>query len=283
MAGTRWKSTIRESVGLIYRELKVTVTPIPRPQKWVFIVGCYNSGTTLLSEVLGTHDMISALQTEGQYLTDQFASDHELGLSRMWTRREDLYRLTENDKGPDVVRIKKEWGMSFDQTKPVLLEKTPANAARTRWLQKHFENAYFIGVIRNGYAAAEGISRKAMPIHMPGGWPIHLSAYQWTRSNMVIEADSKYLRHFIWVRYEDLANATGSVLESIFRFLDISGKAGVNLQRTWRIHERNQTIKNLNDESIRRLSSEDIKLISEVAGDALSHFGYDLISSRTEK
>ena len=129
MAGTRWKSTLRKCLGMIHRELKIALTPVPRPDKWVFIVGCYNSGTTLLSEVLSDHDMISALPTEGQYLTDQFEADHELGLSRMWVRREDLYRLTESDPGPDVIRIKKEWGMRLDLSKPILLEKTPANAA----------------------------------------------------------------------------------------------------------------------------------------------------------
>ena len=178
MKGTRFKPIIREAAGKLHREFKIALTSKPRDKTWVFVVGCYNSGTTLLSELLGHHPDISALPDEGQFLTDQLPQDYMLGLPRMWVNREDLFRLDENGTGPDPVRLEKEWAMRLDCTKRVLLEKSPPNTARTRWLQANFSNAHFIGITRNPYAVAEGISRKAEPHHLIDGWPIEMSAYQ---------------------------------------------------------------------------------------------------------
>lgn len=65
MKGTRFGPVLRESFGNILREIKISFTPVPRPDKWLFVVGCYNSGTTLLAEMLSRHPNISGLPTEG--------------------------------------------------------------------------------------------------------------------------------------------------------------------------------------------------------------------------
>lgn len=273
MAGTRWKATLRKIAAMLNRELRVSIARVPHPEKWVFVVGCYNSGTTLLAEVLGAHPLISALPTEGQFLTDQFAADHELGLGRMWVKREDLYRLNEEDPGPDAHRLKKEWGMRLNTRKPILLEKSPPNAARTRWLQENFENAHFIAILRNGYAVAEGIRRKGRPAHLER-WPLEDCAYQWRHSNLVLEEDSRKLANFMWVRYEDFTENTADTLAGIFSFLGIETESGMDLAREWAIHERSEPIANMNAQSIGRLTPEDVTVIDRVAGEALTHFGY---------
>ena len=274
MNGTRFRPILRECVGQIHREIKIALTPVPKNKSWVFLVGCYNSGTTLLAELLGQHSSISALPTEGHFITDQFVKDYDIGLPRMWVEREDLFCLTEDDQGPDPVRIKKEWGMRLDLSKSVLLEKSPPNTARTRWLQKHFENSYFIGIMRNGYAVAEGISRKADPSHLREGWPIEMSAYQWKRSNEVLLNDAKHLKRFMWVKYEDLAENTGGVLSQISDFIGIQGNNHFESGKSVAIHERNEKVRNMNAESFGRLSREQINRINEVAGDMLDKFDY---------
>jgi hypothetical protein len=278
MKGTRWKNILRQCAGEIHRELKISLTRVPNPEKWIFLAGCYNSGTTLISKILGTHPLIDALPTEGQYLTDQFPSDHEIGLSRMWTQREDLYRLTEKDTGPDVYRIKREWGMRLNGNKRIILEKTPANAARTRWLQEKFENAYFVGIVRNGYAASEGIVRKARPIHTKEGWTIKQAAYQWARSNEILIGDSQHLDHFIWTRYEDLTESPDKEISRILEFLGLADKNSIDMNTNWLVHERNQKIRNMNDESIMRLTTDQIDIISDTAGDILRYFEYPVLS-----
>lgn len=274
MKGTRFKPVLRESLGLIGREIKIALTPEPRNKTWVFLVGCYNSGTTLLAELLGQHPEISALETEGHFITDQFIKDYDIGLPRMWVEREDLFRLDENSTGPDPLRVKKEWAMRLDLRKPVLLEKSPPNSAKTRWLQAHFENARFVGIIRNGYAVAEGITRKADPKHLKDSWPIEMSARQWQRSNQVLLEDEPFLKHFLWVSYEELAADTAGTLNKITRFIGVDEFKDFEEDRSWSIHERDEKVRDMNEESIARLTDEQIRRINEVAGEMLDHFGY---------
>lgn len=278
MKGTRWRHTFRATLATIHREIRITLTPVPRPEMWAFVVGCYNSGTELCMHLLGSHPQISALPVEGQFLTDQLVSDYELGLPRMWVLREELFRLTEEDEGPDPIRLKKEWGQRLDTRRPVLLEKSPPNAARTRWLQAHFAPARFIAVVRNGYAVAEGIRRKARPKHRASGWPIDLCARQWSRSNEILLEDSEHLEHVLWLRYEDLARDPAAEVARIADFLKLDeGASAMNLEGSWSVHERNEPIRDLTQESIARLDSSDIRIINREAGAMLERLGYALL------
>lgn len=278
MKGTRWRSLLRSFLGRAHRELGITLTRVPHPRAWAFVVGCYNSGTTLLAQMLGHHPRISVLPQEGQFLTDQWPADYELGLPRMWVLREELFRLTEADAGPDVVRLKKEWGWRLDTAKEVLVEKSPQNAARTRWLQHHFENAHFVAIVRNGYAVAEGIRRKAEPTHLSSGWPIDKCAYQWARSNQILLEDATYLKHVIWVRYEQLSSDPNAEIARVLRFLGLDpSELRLDADRAWQVHERAGPIANLNESNLGRLSPGDIRIISDVAGHMLRHFGYAVL------
>lgn len=277
--GTRFREVLRHTAGMIHREIRIATTPMVRPDKWLFVVGCYNSGTELLMKMLGSHPAISSLPDEGQFLTDTFKSDYQLGLPRMWVLREDLFRLTEQDAGPDHVRLKREWLMRLDRRRPIFLEKSPPNAARTRWLQAHFENAHFIAIVRNGYAVAEGIRRKANPHHLRAGWPLRLCARQWARSNEVLLEDASYLQHVKWIRYEDLTAAPEQQLAGVLEFLGIESEADAfpGLDRDWSVHERAEPVRDMNAESIARLSQEELEMVTEEARPLLQHFGYPIL------
>jgi hypothetical protein len=279
LAKNRWREIFREFAGKAHRELRITLTPVVRPQKWLFIVGCYNSGTELLENILAKHPDVAGLPEEGQFLTDQIPADYEIGLPRMWVMREDLFRLTENDEGPDVDRLKKEWIMRLDRSRPVFVEKSPPNAAKTRWLQKHFENAHFIAIVRNGYAVAAGIRRKAEPYHLKEGWPLDACAHQWARSYEVLLEDAQHLKKVLWVRYEDL---TANPAAEIKRVLEFAGLQVPDLDgfinQSYGVHERNEPIRNMNPESIARLSAEEKRIVTEQARPMLERFGYEILS-----
>lgn len=269
------RRSVREGVGNILRELRILVKPPPRPAGcWLFLVGCYNSGTTLLAKLLARHPGISAIPTEGHFITDQFLKDYELGLPRMWAAGEHLFRLTEDSVGPDPERVKKEWGVRLDTRKPVLLEKSPPNSARTRWLQKHFAPARFVVLVRDGYAVAEGIRRKADPKHLPEGWPIQDCAHQWVRSYEVLLEDAPHLEHVLWVRYEDLTSDPLRTLNQIVSFAGLPPFPQIELDGPLSVHERDEPLRNMNEDSIRRLSDEDLKKITESAAPLLKRFGY---------
>ena len=272
---TRFLRVLEDSARRLHRELKIALTRDVREAQWIFIVGCYNSGTELLLKLLGSHPAISSLPTEGHFLADDLPKDFVLGVPRMWMLREDLFRLTEKDPGPDPVRLRREWLMRLDRRKRVFVEKTPSSTPRTRWLQRHFENAHFIALVRDGYAVSEGIRRKAEPRHLMGGWPIELCARQWTRSYEILFEDEPHLERVMWLRYEDLTEDPSGELGKLASFLGVPAQ-GFQPDGKWAIHERKESIRNLNAESVARLTVEDLEAITREAGAMLKRFGYPL-------
>jgi len=278
MKGTRWRALVAECLGRLHREFRISITRVPEPHKWVFVVGCYQSGKTLLVELLRRHHAIGALPQEGQFLTDGFQADWEVGLPRMWARHEELFRLTEADEGPDVVRLKKEWSMRLDHRRPVLLEESPPNAARTRWLQANFENAHFIALVRSAYPVVDAIRRKTITRRQKS-WPLELCIHQWRRSNEILLEDSKHLKHISWVRYEDLADDPMSEMERLLAFLGLDAD-GLDYDPTdaIEVHGESEPVRNRNREEMAGLTEEEIRAIGESAGSTLRNFGYPVLS-----
>lgn len=243
--------------------------PMPKPERWVFLVGCYNSGTTLLHDLLASNPDVGSLHTEGQFLTDQLVLPKAVGLARLWATQPEPFQLDENGgEGVSADKIKRQWGAKFnDPDKPVLIEKSPTNAARTRWLQEHFKPASFIGIVRDGYAVSEGIHRKA-------GHPLEDAARQWSRSNEIMLADFEYLERKTIIRYEDLTSRPAEVLAEVFEFLGLRPHDEEVGDREFAIHEQTSKIRNMNDRSMEALSEQDRAMIQEVAGDVLRRLGY---------
>ena len=245
---------------------------VPAPDKWVFIAGCYNSGTTLLHGLLAQHKQVGSMPNEGQFFTDQLMTGAKAGVRRLWALRPELFRMTENDETSiDPVRLKREWAFFYnDASKPVLIEKTIANAARTRWLQKHFPPAYFICIFRNGYAVAEGIHRKEKH-------PIETAIRQWKVSNDILLSDMEHLQNTLQISYEELVEDPAGVMKRVTDFLKLTSLPDEVFQKEFNIHNMTSLIRNMNDESIRKLTTEQIAIINEIAGDSLQKTGYPLL------
>ncbi|MEP7265063.1 MAG: sulfotransferase, partial [Bacteroidota bacterium] len=182
----------REKLSLY---LKMKLMPLawrfmspPQPERWIFIVGCYNSGTTLLHQLLAQHPMVGSMPNEGQFFNDVLPFGRQYGLPRLWALKPELFHLKETSEGYDTDRLKRQWAWNYNYPhRPMLIEKTILHMARTRWLQQHFPNSYFIALYRNGYAVAEGISRKE-------GHSLEKSIQQWTVSNQILMDDLQYIK-----------------------------------------------------------------------------------------
>ena len=243
--------------------------PVPRPERWVFIVGCYNSGTTLLHRILAMHPDVGTLPGEGQFFTDVLPAPRDLGLPRLWALQPQRFRLTEESRGIDVERLKRQWGARFnDLARPVLAEKSPTNAARTRWLQEHFEDTHFVGLVRNGYAVAEGIRRRE-------GHDIRAAARQWRVCNEIMQEDFARLRRARIVRYESLAADPNTEVEALQQFAGLARDTRSFDAVRLRIHDQSSPIRNMNGPSIASLTPEDRDVVRAEAGEMLDLFGYD--------
>ncbi len=249
-------------------------------KKWIFVLGSYNSGTTLLKDILATHPDIGALPGEGVRFTDALPRPEDFGWNRMWCRCLDQIRLLPGEgMEARAQRVKRQWSVLFPSGRPYLLEKSVANAVRTDFLQTYFSPAYFIYLVRNGYAVAEGIRRKANPAkyenpNHPSSYPIALCAEQWCATDRILMADSQHLERFLCLKYEELAAAPDSRLRTVTDFLGLDPLGDEHLHRPWQVHGLQSEIRDMNEGALERLSDEDIAQIREVAAEELDKYDY---------
>jgi len=251
------------------------------PRRWIFIISCYNSGTTLLKDILAEHPKIGALPGEGVRFTDVLPRPEEFGWNRMWCRCLEDIRLEPGTHMADRVRrIKRQWSIVYPEG-PNLLEKSIANAARIPFLQIHFQPAFFVYLVRNGYAVAEGIRRRAAPWRWKNpayssSYPIELCAEQWRETDRWVMADRDRVENFLQVYYEELTRDPAGAMKRITDFLGLEPIPDEVLWRGWNVHGVESPIRNMNAQSIARLSAADLEKIHQVAGGTLARHGYEM-------
>ncbi len=249
-----------------------------QPERWIFIVGCYNSGTTLLKDLLGEHPAIGVLAGEGVKFSDALPRPEDAGWQRMWCECLSQVRLDPRDASR-ARRIKRQWSMLYPPS-PNLLEKSIANAVQLPFLEAHFAPAYFIYIVRNGYAVAEGIRRKTDPGKRGNPvyrdkYPIGLCARQWAESARIVEEDRVKVERFLSLRYEDFAAEPGEQIRRITDFIGIDPLEDGLLAQRWTVHGVESSIRNMNEQSLAHLSAEDIEAIHSEAGEWLDQWGYE--------
>ena len=275
MAGLRRK-LLRDR---FVQKILVPFGRVPQPKKWLFVVGCYNSGTTLLSDILSEHPAISALPIEGVVLTDSLPRPEKFGWNRMWSECVEQVRMLPAEGMEKIAaRIKRQWSFSFEEA-DILYEKSIANAARIPFLDAYFRPAYFVVIVRNGYAVAEGLRRRGNPKkygHNEFGdkYPIEMCAKQWKVSDELVSADTADARHVLQITYEDFCERPGENLRAITDFLEIESLPDETTNKSWEIHGNTSITRNMNAEGIAKLAADDIERIREVAGPALDKYGY---------
>ena len=268
--------TLRTSLG---RHLSARLGRDPMPDRWVFILGCYNSGTTLLHTMLAEHPCIGALQYEGVSLTDQLPRPEEHGWPRMWCQCETAMEV-QSPRGLaySADRIKRQWSMSIPRGKNIIIEKSIANACRIPFLSEYFQPVTFIHIIRNGYAVAEGIRRKTKP-KLSGNtdhrenYSIGLCAEQWRRADELI---TRHLtkQHHLQLYYEELCRDPVGEINRVTNLLELDPMQSNVSESQWHVHGVSGRIVNMNESSISRLSEDDIDAIRMVAGDRLDIHHY---------
>lgn len=248
--------------------------PLHGLQAPVFVVGCCNSGTTILWRALRDHPDLNGPLFEGQDLRDlPDCMRHFLGRRtfRMFAhpRFRLAYRATE---AAWSARIADRIGGVYREhcaTGLRLIEKSPANSLRTRLLQRVFPDATFVVITRDPHAVSEGIVRKRRydpeRPHMEGmETSVHDAALQWRWANQVLHADTARLRRTVHVRYEDLVAEPGATLRRV--------QAACGLAETGApapVFERG-----LNREQVARLSPAEWRTVRGVAGPLAQTLGY---------
>lgn len=270
----------------------VNLLPEPKKnedEKFLFIVCMNNSGSTLLERILGDCENVIGFvptkpdkQVNGQqYALDLMPVPAKLKpkTTRVWTESSALL-LDESqyDWAKIKVRWRKYWSLNprFKTANPrIFLEKSTPNVLRAEMLQTHFDDSYFIQMVRNPYAVCEGIHRRM-------GYSFERCVRHWLECSKRLIYNEGVLQNTILLRYEDLSEDSQECERRVKGLL--AGLEDINLRSEVTVHsiegKKTQGIVNLNDKQIARLTEEQIKEISTLlAGseDVVNHFGYKII------
>jgi hypothetical protein len=199
-----------------YQELKAS------HHRFIFIGGLHRSGTSTIFQCLREHPLVSGFkdtgvpEDEGQHLQSiyrpaiayggpgRFGFDPEAHL-------DEYSDLATDDNG---IRLFMEWARYWDLEKPALLEKSPSNLLRTRFLQELFPNSYFVILMRHPVAVAYATQK----------WTNTSMAElieHWLVCHEKFEQDKRHIRRLLVLRYEDFVENTRATLAEIYSFVGL--------------------------------------------------------------
>lgn len=242
--------------------------------RWCFIVGCNNSGTTLLQRLLEASGDVSTLPYEGQMYTRVLRRAKKKGYERVWTEYMEELVVDRNADKQCAARLYYDWMTDLQYPlKSMIVEKTPANALRMGWLETVFPNSYFIGLVRNGYAVSEGIMRK-------GNKSAERAARHWETVNKIMIDESDKVKRFMLMKYEDIVNDPKAMANKLSKYLSLDknrmlSAVNKNFMREgeWGVSSA-KPMENMNEKSIKRLGRDEIDVITRNAGSMLNYLGY---------
>lgn len=241
--------------------------------KWCFIVGVNNSGTSLLQHILSNTGQVSTLPYEGQLYTRVLKRGIKRGYERVYSEYEHELIVDEAATTDEAPRLVFDWMRCLDTpVKNIIVEKTPHNALRMKWLRKVFPNSYFICLVRNGYAVAEGIRRK-------GDKSIERGARHWNQANKRMLEQASSMDRCLIVKYEDIVDNSSDTGRKLAEFLGIEDELikeafdknySFDVQSTAAVNP----VVNMNIRSFEALSEKDRRVIAANAAEMLDYFSY---------
>lgn len=266
------------------RALARPFVPKREPRDWVFLVGCYNSGTTILQHILGAHPRIASLPREGVRFTDVLSNLELDGHHMMWA---DNYRdVIAPPISPAAARarIAADWAVFWKRGADLFFDKSVANAARVEWLDRTFGNARFIGIHRDGRCIAEGLHRRAMPPQWlrdktgSDRYSLEATGRQWAIANEDMLDGLAKVGKGMTVRFESFVADPVGELTRIFAFLDIEAPPMDFSGRILTVAGRTFDIRDPNPSSLARLSADDLERLAPVIGPMMKRLGYEMDS-----
>jgi hypothetical protein len=189
--------------------------------RFVFLAGLHRSGTTLLARLLAAHPEVSGFSgtgvdaDEGQLLQTVYPAAKVWGGPGRFGFAPDAHFTEAQATEGMAERLFEEWSPHWDLARPVLLEKSPPNLLKTRFLQALFPNSSFVAIVRH-----------PIPVSIPtarwrGTRRYDLMFKHWLRCHEIFAADREHLERVHVLTYEELVRDPESVLRGTFEFLEL--------------------------------------------------------------
>nr|WP_137677823.1 sulfotransferase [Parerythrobacter lutipelagi] len=252
----------------------------------LFILCPNNSGSTYLSRAIAESNKVWSLEREGQHVVG-FAGPQTLNSPwpLIWGANEESVAYFQDSLEYDWARTRKAWYVQATAKRndaPVFHTKAPPFLLIADQLVEAFENTRFIIMVRNPYAALEGILRRWQRMDVERRSPDlaetgarHLvTCFKQQRRNI-----ERFGGQSITFTYEELCDDPKDTAARIARLvpelddLDLSQRLAIK-------GSYDEPLRNMNAEQIERLTSEEIERANAVFSEnaqLLAHFGYALV------
>jgi len=185
---------------------------------FIFIAGLHRSGTTILGDTIKEHPDISGLENtgvsmnEGQLVQTVYPAAKEFGGPGKFGFAPEMH-LTESSElisEENKRQLLKDWEQYWDSTKKVLVEKSPPNLLKTRFLQRMFPNSIFVVIKRHPIAVTLATKKR---------WKnssVEKLIQHWIHCHEIYTRDKAYLKNVIEFTYSELISFPNDYLKIIY-------------------------------------------------------------------
>lgn len=189
---------------------------------FIFLAGMHRSGTSLLHEVLRGHPDITGFdgtgvpEDEGQHLQQVYPPAKAFGGPGRFAFDERSY-MDENHPlatAENAEEVFRQWSRYLDPSCRYVIEKSPPNIVRTRFLQKLFPDSRFIAILRHPLAVAYATRKWTKD-------PVSSLLAHTFRAYDILMEDKDHLGSLYILRYEDFIAEPQATIDRIFEFLGL--------------------------------------------------------------
>jgi len=243
--------------GALYSDILYRFSPPIPPKEPVFVIGCPRTGTTILYRLLSSSPRLRSLRRETNTIWERINKvNHK---AQYW--KGDV--LTEEDATPQARDfVYRNFRLYFGGKR--LIEKSPRNCFRVRFLNVLFPDAKYVFIYRRGedtvnsmlnglkpqfrlrfplrphteFVCFKGSPRRGWYYSMPGNWrklvnldAPHAMAQLWIEANKAMLRDRGLIPEgqLFEIRYEDLVDNPPGWAREMCEFFDIP--FGAEVQR----------------------------------------------------
>jgi hypothetical protein len=197
--------------------------------RYIFVCGLHRSGTSVLFRSLRDHPEVSGFQgtdspeDEGMHLqtvylpSGRYGGAGEFGFHPEAHLTENSPLMTEGNRR----KLFSEWSKYWDLSKTYLLEKSPPNIIRTRFLQAMFPDSYFIVMMRHPLAVSYATQRWYRKYRI--NWRSFPRIFEhWLVCHEIFQQDRKHLKNVFVVKYEEFVAEPYKWVNDMYRSLGLS-------------------------------------------------------------
>jgi hypothetical protein len=200
---------------------------------FVFVGGLHRSGTTLLARAIAKHDEVSgfrkteALANEGQFLQSVYPIAREFGGTGRFGFDERSHMTEDSPLATEANRDKllAEWSQYWNLERRVLVEKSPPNLLKLRFLQALFPEASFVVIMRHPIAVSYATQKWSET-------SLEALLEHWLVCHDIFLEDAPHVRRLALVRYEDFVADPAGVVARIQERLGLAPSGAAFKART---------------------------------------------------